>query len=66
MHVRTENDALIELYNDDVVPPEDERTGSKSDYRLTFSENNLAQCKREVGTAYLKHYDTIHRHDAGD
>jgi hypothetical protein len=66
MHLHTENDALVELYTSDVLPPADERTGNPSDYRLTFSENNLAQSSREVGEAYLEHYDTLSRHDAND
>ena len=64
MHIQTDDDGLVELFDADVVPAADERTCDRSDYRLEFSANNLAQCKREVGEAYIAKYDAFHRREA--
>jgi hypothetical protein len=64
MHIQTDDDALVEFFDADVVPAADERACDRSDYRLEFSENNLAQCKREVGEAYVAKYDAFRRREA--
>jgi len=64
MHIRTDDDALVEFFDADVVSAADERVCDRSDYRLEFSENNLAQCKHEVGEAYVASYDAFSRREA--
>lgn len=63
MYVHIDNDAVEALFDADLVPPADEREHDAAAYRLSFSDNNLAQCKRAVGEAYVDAYDDISRHD---
>ena len=62
MYVHSENEQLVTLFYDDLVPPE----GDPAAYRLEFTDNHLAQCKDQVGEAYIDAYDVIEPHDPSD
>jgi hypothetical protein len=62
MYVHSENEQLVELFDDDLVPPE----GDPAAYRLEFTDNHLAQCKDQVGEAYIDNYGEIEPHDPSD
>jgi len=66
MYVHIENKHVVELLDDDVVPPSEERSLDRAAYRLEFSENQLAQCKDAVGEAYVDAYSEIEPHEPSD
>jgi hypothetical protein len=66
MYVHIENEHVVELIDDDVVPPSEERSLDRAAYRLEFSENQLAQCKDAVGEVYVDAYDEIEPHTPSD
>jgi hypothetical protein len=66
MYVHIENEQVVELLDDDVVPPSEERSLDRAAYRLEFSENQLAQCKDAVGETYVDAYSEIEPHESSE
>jgi hypothetical protein len=62
MYVHIENEHVVELFDDDLVPPE----GDPTAYRLEFTDNQLAQCKDTVGEAYIDAYGEIEPHESSE
>lgn len=54
------------MYDEKVLPPEDDRECDLEDYRLEINDNGTVQVPAEVGEAYVAHYDWIRPYEAGD